>query len=312
MNVYLIACDSFLLMQDEIKKIIPSNCHAIKYDLRQNTLQDVLSEASYFSLTNEMKYILVKGASLFKTSKNDSDDGNKEVKMLENYLENPNSNTTLIFACYDYPDKRKKLFKLINNENKYIEIPSLNKKELTYKCMDILKKDGYSISYDIASFIVDNSYNNYDILMGEINKIKVLLPKGEITLKNLKNIVSTSTLNKTFSYINAIIKRDLKEAILSITSLEKLKIDPIVVLISLAKEMQIYYNLKQGINPKDIQKQFGKEDWMMKNYLMNEGAFTENELKKIITVLSNYDLGLKSGKIDKSVALDLLALELCS
>lgn len=311
MKVYLIACNSFILMKDEIKKIIPSDSNVIKYDLRQNTLEDVLSEASYFSLTNEMKYILVKGATFFKTGKSDNEDGNKETKMLENYINHPNENTTIIFACYEMPDKRKKIFKLINEQNNYIEIPTLNKKELTYKCMDILKNNGYGVNYDIASYIVDNSYANYDILMGELNKIFVLLPKGNITQFDLKNIISVSVMNKTFAFVNAVIARDLKAAFDCIPSFEKLKIDPIVVIISLAKEMQIYFNLKQGISPKDIQKTYGKEDWMMKNYLLHIDDFTIDELKKIIITLNNYDLGLKSGAIDKSVALDLLALDLC-
>ncbi len=312
MNVYLIACESFVLMKNEINKIVPSNSNVIKYDLRQNTLDDVLAEASYFSLTNEMKYIIVKGASFFKAGKNDSEEGNKDAQKLENYMKNYNPNTTIIFACYDMPDKRKKIFKLINNENNYVEIPTLNKKELTYKCMDILKSEGYSTSYDVASYIVDNSYVNYDILMGELNKIFVLLPKTELTMQNIKNIISLSVSNKTFTFINAIIARDLEVACSSIASFERLKTDPIVVVISLAKEMQIYLNLKQGISAKDIQKNYAKEDWMMKNYLAHLDDFTEKELKKIITILNSYDLGLKSGTIDKSVALDLLALELCA
>ncbi len=311
MKVYLIACESFNLMKSEIDKLVPPNSYVIKYDLRQSALDDVLSEASYFSLTNEQKYIIVKGASFFKTTKSEDEDGSKETKKLENYLKSPNDNTTIIFASYEMPDKRKKLFKLINNENNYIEIPTLNKKELTYKTIELLKNHGYSIAYDTASYIVDNSYVNYDILIGEINKILVLLPKGEINLENIKDIISTSISNKTFNYINAIITKDLKTAINAIDSFEKLKIDPIVVVISLAKEMQIYLNLKQGITPKDIQKNYGKEDWMIKNYLNHLNDFSEKELKKIIITLNNYDLGLKSGAIDKAVALDLLALELC-
>ena len=311
MKVYLIACESFNLMKSEIDKLVPPNSYVIKYDLRQSALDDVLSEASYFSLTNEQKYIIVKGASFFKTTKSEDEDGSKETKKPENYPKSPNDNTTIIFASYEMPDKRKKLFKLINNENNYIEIPTLNKKELTYKTIELLKNHGYSIAYDTASYIVDNSYVNYDILIGEINKILVLLPKGEINLENIKDIISTSISNKTFNYINAIITKDLKTAINAIDSFEKLKIDPIVVVISLAKEMQIYLNLKQGITPKDIQKNYGKEDWMIKNYLNHLNDFSEKELKKIIITLNNYDLGLKSGAIDKAVALDLLALELC-
>lgn len=313
MNVYLIASESYKLLNEELKKIVPQDGNIIKYDLRISTLEDVINEAGYFSLLNEMKYIIVKAGDLFKPSKKeDSSVPSKDTKLLENYLKNPALNSKIIFTSYEMPDKRKKIFKVINENKNYIEVPTLNKKDLTYKCIDLLKQKGYRISYDLASFIVDNSYVNYDILLNELEKIYVLVKPKNLEKEDIKDIISLSVSNKTYTYISAIVKGDLKSALEASSTFEKMKIDPIVVLISLAKEMQIYLNIKEGISPKDIQRLYLKEDWMMKGYMQNADSYTVKELKKIITILNNYDFGLKCGTLDKSVALDLLALELCA
>lgn len=311
MNIYLITSDSYKLLNMEIDKIIPDISLALKYDLRVSSLADVINEAGYFSLTSEMKYILVKSGDLFKPGKKE-DESSKDLKLLETYMQNPNSMATIIFTSNETPDKRKKVFKQINESNHYIEVPKMNKKDLTYKCMELLKEKKYNCSYEVASYIVENSYTNYDIMTSELEKIYILLKPMTLTIPDIKDVVSKGVINGLYNYINAIIKGDLKDALEAIDTFAKSKIDPIVVLISLAKEVQIYYNLKKGIKSKDIQFQYNKEDWQMKNYLNNDSLFTEKELKKIIIKLNDYDYKLKSGMLEKSVALDLLALDLCS
>ena len=92
---------------------------------------------------------------------------------------------------------------------------------------------------------------------------------------------------------------------------EQLKIDPNMVLIMLFKEYEILYLILNKHNINDIQKLYSKQDWQMQNYMVNSSKYTLNEIKKIIMLLSDYDYKLKSGILDRSVALSLLAIELC-
>ena len=85
-----------------------------------------------------------------------------------------------------------------------------------------------------------------------------------------------------------------------------------MVLIMLAKEFQIMHLIKRGISSKEIKNLFKKEDWQMDVYMQNSNLYTLQEIKKIIVKLNDYDYQLKSGLIDKSVILDLIALDLCA
>ena len=311
MYIYLIASDSYKQINDQVIKIIGDSSNVIKYDLRSNSLSDVINEANYFSLTNEMKYIIIKSNDLFKVNNKEEKSDNKDIKLLENYFNMPNNLCTLIFTSLEMPDKRKKIYKEIDSKGKVILIPSLNKKELTYKCMELLNNKGYKIDYETANFIVENSYVNYDIMTNELEKIYTLLQPQKLNIKDLEDIISLSITNNTYNFISAIINRNLKEASDLSQSFEKLKIDPSVVIIMLAKEMQILYMLKDGVTGNEIQNYLHKEDWQMKAYYNNVNLFTINELKKIIIKLNDYDYKLKSGLLDKSIILDLISLDFC-
>ncbi|MBE6156028.1 MAG: DNA polymerase III subunit delta [Firmicutes bacterium] len=314
MNTYLIASESYKLIDYEVEKIIQDSLNVIKYDLRTDTIIDVINEANYFSLTNEKKYIIVKSDSLFKSGKKDSDDEenvSKDVKILEKYLNNPSELSTIIFISYEQPDKRKKIFKQIHETGQVIIIPPLNKKDLTYKCMDLLKNKGYIANYDTANYIVENSYVNYDIMTNELEKVFTLLKPGSLSVKDLKEIVSTSLTSNVYTYINAIINRDLELAYKASANFEILKIDPTMVLVMLAKDFEILYMIKNGVDKRALQNHLRKEDWQMNAYMNNQDLYTLNELKKIIIRLNDYDYKVKSGLLDKSVMLDLISLEFC-
>ena len=67
-NVYLISSNSFHLMEEELKKILKDNPYT-SFDLNAVELDDVLEEASYFSLFDDKKYMVVKNAQIFGASK---------------------------------------------------------------------------------------------------------------------------------------------------------------------------------------------------------------------------------------------------
>ena len=104
---------------------------------------------------------------------------------------------------------------------------------------------------------------------------------------------------------------DLSAAIKSSKDFETLKIDPSMVLVVLAKEFEVLYMIKSGVDIKKIQYHLRKEDWQMKSYIENERLYNMKELKKIIIKLNDYDYKVKSGLLDRSVLLDLITLDLC-
>ena len=65
MQVKLITSDSKVLLDKKIKEIIGKSEVVIKYNMEECSLADILEEASYVSLFDEMKYVVVKNADIF-------------------------------------------------------------------------------------------------------------------------------------------------------------------------------------------------------------------------------------------------------
>lgn len=305
MKSFFIHSDSYNKINTKVEEIVGKSLNVIKYDLRISSIEDALVEANYFSLTGEDKYLIIRCDDIFK-SKTD-----KEVKLLEDYFNHPNDKCILIFTCMGDMDKRKKIYKLFDKNLEMVIYPILNKKDMVYECMNILKKKGYVINYETGNYIVENSYNNYDIMLNELNKVYTLIKPGLINVKDIEDVISKSITNTTYAYVDALIKGDISLASKLSSNFERLKIEPTVVLVMLAKEFDILFMLKSGISLDEIQTMYKKEPWQMKSYYEKSSYYTLNEIKKIIIKLNDYDYKIKSGKLDRAFLVDLLTFELC-
>ena len=58
MNIYLISNESYRLIKKEIKKIVKNNNFEI-FNMNKSSIKEILEEASYFSLDNNQKYLVV-------------------------------------------------------------------------------------------------------------------------------------------------------------------------------------------------------------------------------------------------------------
>ena len=94
MNNYLIISNSNRLTDKKIKEIIDFNNETIYFDLLFNKIEEVLEEASYISLFEDKKNLIVFNADFFCTGKISEND----LNIIQSYLNNPNDLTTIVFV----------------------------------------------------------------------------------------------------------------------------------------------------------------------------------------------------------------------
>lgn len=300
MNIYLIKTDSRFLLLEEQKKIIPKGETYVSYVYNKN-LEDILEEASYVSLFDEKRYIIVKNADFFGKEKLLE----KEEKMLEKYLANPYENTILIFVTYDDIDKRKNITKKIINEFKYQELTSLKGYELfndIKKKLAIYKIDDQSIKY-----LIDASLNNYDLIMSEINKLSLIFNKNEsISLKQIKEIIPNNINENLFKFSDAVICKNSSVTFKMLKDFLNIKIDVLQLINILIREIRLmlYYKIyeKKKYNSKEIAKMLNLKDWQMTKVIKNSANYHIDDLKDYLLLLANMDYEIKSGNNDKNIA----------
>ena len=117
--VYIIKSDTYRLLDKKIKELTNGidKDNISYFDLNIDNLKDILNECNYTSLFNDKKVVIVYNTNLFSSKYEYSSD----MELIENYLNNMNNNTILIFLVDSYSKTKKCVKKIIEN-NGLIEI----------------------------------------------------------------------------------------------------------------------------------------------------------------------------------------------
>jgi len=323
-NVYLISSNSFHLMEDELKKILKDNPYT-SFDLNSVELDDVLEEASYFSLFDDKKYMVVKNAQIFGASKRKSkeDESSEEEKVskkdekLLQYLNEPNENTVLIFTINGKADTKKKICKVIKDRYKFIQLDDLKPKEIYSRVEKALKDSGYKLdNSNTGYYIVNNALNNYDLAINEVEKIKLYYGKGcTVKYDDVVNIVSKNIEDNNFKFIDAVIGRNIKDSFKMLDDLMIQKVEPIMLLSMFAKEIRNTLIVKKLIRTTDrkvLMSMLGlKSDFQIDKLARRTSSFSEKELEHLLVYLCDMDIKIKTGRIGNRLALEMFIMEIC-
>lgn len=317
-SVYLISANSYRLLEDELSKIIKNNPYT-SFDLNAVAIDDVLEEALYFSLFDEKKYIVVKNANIFGSSKKKSsgeETKSKKDNKLIKYLEEPNVNTVLIFVINGKIDGKKNICKIIKDRYKLIQLDDLKPKEIVSRLEKCFKEDGYKIDTNTAYYIVNNSQNNYDLVMNEVDKIKLYYGKGcNVKMNDVSNILSHNIEDNNFKFIDTVISKDIKESFKIFDDLMIQKVEPIMLMSMLAKEIRNTLLVKKMIKNKTKKEMMSiigiNYDFQIDKLINNSYSFKEKQLEDYLVLLCDLDYKIKRGKISNKLALEMFILNIC-
>lgn len=312
MNIYLISNESYRLINKEIKKIVKNN-NFETFNMNKSSIKEILEEASYFSLDNNQKYLVVTNADVFSADKvNDT-----TTDSLLNYFNNPNLNTVIIFTTQKPIDSRKKIVKELKSKYKIINTPKMDKKTINSLLTNYVKEQDFDIDWETVNYVINNSYSNLDIMFNELDKIMLYYNfPCRIKYQDVIAIVGTELDNNNFHFVSAVVEKKLDEALKLLNSLKIYKVDSNVLATLLAREYRLMYYVKKmyqnKISLSEICSNLSLADWQV-NKLYNNGIhYSESELLKNLVDLCNIDMNIKKGIWDKDIALYGFLLDACS
>lgn len=312
MNIYLISNESFRLIDKEITKIVKDN-HYENFNLNKSSIKKVLEEASYFSLDNNPKFLVVSNADIFGSDKIDD----SITDSLINYFNNPNPNTVIIFTTQKPIDSRKKIVKELKSKYKIINTPKMDRKQISSIITNYVKENDFDIDYQSCNYLINNCYNSLDIMLNELDKIMLYYNfPCRIKYTDVIAITGVELDSNNFHFVNAVIDKKLDEALKLLNSLKIYKVDSTILATLLAREYRLMYYVKKmyqdRIDMNEICQNLNLADWQV-NKLYNNGLhYSEKELLKNLVDLCNIDMNIKKGIWDKDIALYGFLLDACS
>lgn len=289
------------LVDLEIKKILTNkeNYDIINYSI-DDSIKIALEEVRMMSMFSSFKVVVIH--SNLEFTKEEEDD-------LYNYLENNNSSNYLIIFTISNIDKRKKIVKYFDKIKRFINNNDFDSKEYA---LSYLKQNNYKID-DIDYFIslVGTNINN---ITNELDKlITYKIEDKHITNKDIDNITVSNFEDNIFSFTDAIIKNEKERSMKLYQEFLTKGYDEIALIILLAGQFRTLFQVKrlynQGKSNEEISSILGfNNPYRVKICLRNAYLFTEDDLLHYLQRLGDMDYKIKSGKLDKKMALELFLI----
>ena len=276
-----------------------------KYDLNNDMLSLALEDAKTMSLFDDKKLVIVDNANMFTGSTS------KDNELIEEYLNHINENTTLVLIVHnDKLDTRKKITKLIKKVGK---VQEFNDELDTTSLVRRLFKD-YNIDYKTIQLFIDRVGSNPLIIQSEINKIKIYKDNDKnITEEDILNLTAKLIEIDIFKLIDYIVRKNKEKALELYYEMLKMNEEPIKIVVILANQFRIMYQskelLKKGYSEKDIANTLKIHPYRVKLAIQNSRNYTSDILLKNLNALADIDIGIKTGTINKDLALELFILK---
>ncbi len=309
--MYLVYGESFHLINEEVEKITKNSPNIVTMDLNINTLEDVLTEATYVSMFNEEKYIIVKNSYIF-TSKKVHD---SVVDLFLKYMENPVPLSKIIFTSLENIDLRKKLTKNFKEHYRIINTNIVKRDDLIYKIREYVRSNKYKIETEAINYLISNLQSNYDLIYSELNKLFLYYNEPcMITYEDVKNITSKCLNDNNFKFVESVINKDLNTANNILKDLYTLKVDPIALISLLAREYRLILYTKilmsNGFYKDSLTKKLSLQDWQVDKLIKEGNNYSDSEIKKYLKFIAEIDYKIKRGIYDKFMALKLILINI--
>jgi DNA polymerase III subunit delta len=223
----------------------------------------------------------------------------KDIEKLVFYASNPLKSTILVLAHkYKTLDKRKKLYKEIENHGILFESKKLYENQVPDWIAQYIKNNGYSVDLVASTLLTEFLGNNLGNIANELDKLMISLPKGsKITPTLIEKNIGISREFNVFELQNALIKKDILKANQIINYFDKNQktnhiIQTIGWLFSFFRKVLTLHFMKEK-NPKDIAAILQVNPYFVKDYQMAARRFNPQKTVAIISWLREYDMKAK-------------------
>ena len=304
-NVYLITGSNDSVINNTVSDILKQvNCddnNKIIYNLKENTISDVIEEANTVSLFRSNKVILVYSSSIDKLD-------DEELIM---YLNNYNKDVYLIFIV-EKSDARKKIVKLINEKGISIDSDNVDKSYNKNYVVSYLKDNGYKMNSNVIECFLSRVSDNINDIRNELDKLFIYkLDDKNISLDDVKLITYDNTDNIIYEFTNALLEKDENKAISMYHSFIDSNMAIDYILASIYNSYKTLYQIKElnkNNSIRDISKTIGKKEYYLEKMLYRSMNYNDNELLDIIHTLAMIDKNYKSGLCNPVMEVELFIL----
>jgi DNA polymerase-3 subunit delta len=306
------------LLQEISKKVLDENTIDFNYetfDLQEHPLELAVEAAETLPFMGD-KRLIVASPALFLTGAKTQNKIEHYIPSLERYLESPVDFSVLVLMVeQDKLDERKKLVKELKKKAVLCSCSSLQDQQLTPWLKERASLHCVHLDDDAAGLLGQFVGGNLQLLSNEMEKMALFVGKGgTITTTVVQDLISKTIEQDVFALVDHVVHSRIGEAFEYLYELLKRKEEPIKILFLLARQFRLIYKAKElnrrGYTQGQMAQQLGAHPYVCKLVVQQGKNYTEQQLTHILDQLAETDYSIKTGKLEKVLALEMFLLRL--
>ena len=298
-------------MKDRLKEAIVGddtmNVTIISEKLKN--FDEVISIGETLPFFSERRLIILNDTDIFGVS------GSED---LEKFLQDPPDYLHLIIVEKSI-DKRKRLFKIINEKGYAAELNAQTQDSLRRFIAMKCKENDIQVSNEVILEILKRTGHSLDIISNELEKLfSYTSDKKAISLEDVFAICSVQLEDRVFDMISAIACKNRKQAFKLYYDLLALKEPPVKILILMERHFMGILQVKtadKNISRADLAKNIGMKGVMpfvVNNYMKQAENFSLEKLISLAESFAQTEEDIKTGLIGDRLGVELLIAEALS
>lgn len=317
MNCVIYGEEKFLMERklNALKKkfhICEEDMNIMTYWCQETKMSAIIEDALTPPFFTEYKMIVLKNP-LFLTTQKQKDVNDEDIKMFMDYLQKDNP-TTILVIYHDQKnfDERKKIVKELRKKTQFFDIDKVDEQQLYKTTHQAIKSRGCQIDEEALRLFLSRMPNDLLEISQEVNKM--CLYTKHITVQTVNVMVAKKLEENVFELTKAILNKETGRSIQIYQDLKKNNEEPIKLIVLIANSLRLLYQVKlldrKGYNDQEIGKMLSINHYRLK-YVRQDGKDYElSEILKQLDELSQLDVNIKAGKIDKYKGLELFLLKI--
>lgn len=289
----------------------------IRFDTGETPLDGIIEEAETLPFLVPSKIIFVRDSVLFASGKESARVEHRPERLLA-YMAQPSETTVLVFlVSHEKLDERKKSVKTAKSGHAVITFAPLPAEELQQWLFKRASKQGRTLVPQAAEELLRRVGTDMHVLAAETDKLCLHAgAEGTVTVAAVRDLVPVSTEQNVFRLTEELAALRTQEAITLYYDLLKQREEPIKLMALLVRQFRNMLHVKelgsQGYSPQQMAGQLSLHPYAVKITAEQARKFSQERLASLLSELADLDYAMKTGRIEKTLGLELFLLKTAS
>lgn len=295
--------------KDRLTKALISDGDEMNYAYYEGKgidVKEIIDLAETMPFFSERRLIVIENSGFFKNA----------APVLAEYMKDIPETTYFVFVESEV-DKRGKLYKVVKDKGRIVELARQDEKTLVRWIYGNVKKEGKQITESSIHYLLSKCGTDMENLQKEMEKLFCYtLDKEVIELRDIDAICTTQITNEIFDMVNAVAEKKQKRALDRYYDLLALKEPAMRILYLLSRQFRLLMEVKemtgQGYDKKSIASKAGLHPFAVGKYIEQSRRFSQEELRSILEESVDIEERVKTGRLQDVLAVELFIVKYSS